>query len=125
VQHKVFRDIYRPLENVSSLQFDRAINATRSLRQGLADKSIDLPKRGEAARPRAAVARKELDALVQQINEVLNKMKGLAEINALIKELHEIEKQEGTLEGLTARVRKIRRDELLKDPDEKDKKDKK
>ncbi len=115
VLHKVHRDIYRPLETVTSVQFDRTINAERALRGALADQGIPLAKRGDAARPKAQAARAELNVLVQQINDILTKMQGLAEINALIKELHEIEKQEGVLLERTAEVRRIRLRQLLEE----------
>jgi hypothetical protein len=113
--YKVFRDIYTPLEKVANNQFDRAVNALHSLRAALANQEVaDLTKRSEAARPRAATARTELNELVRQIGEVLNKMQGLAEINALIKELDRIEKEEAIQGDLLRRVLKIRLEEALK-----------
>jgi hypothetical protein len=111
--HKVFRDIFRPLAQVSEVQFDRTIVSLRELRKALDNKEVALAKRGEAARPRAQDARNQLNELVRQINEILTKMQGLAEINALIKELQFIEQQEEKFGDLLKKIHKDRLDKIL------------
>jgi hypothetical protein len=91
---KVFRDIARPLSEVAASNFDRTRNAVLALRKALDDREKSPAARAQAARPKAAAARKELDTLVAKLKDVLEKMKGLSEINDLIVLLRAIEKAE-------------------------------
>jgi hypothetical protein len=102
--HKVYRDIYKPLYQVSEVQFDRTIASLRALRGALDNKEIPVTRRGDAARPRAQDARTQFNELVSQINNILDKMQTLSDINGLIKELVAIEQQEEKAEGLLRRV---------------------
>jgi hypothetical protein len=125
VQNKVFRDVYKPLDTLSSNQFDRTINAVQALRRALNDQEVDLMKRPDSARPKAQTARTELNELVKQISAILDKMQGLAELNSLIKQIVEIDRDEEKLLELTRRVEKILKEDLFKSDVPGGKKDKK
>jgi len=108
---KVFKEVAQPLQRVDEFQFEKTIRSVRELRQALGNADVPLIRRGDSSRTYAQKARNELNELVNQINAILNKMQGLAEINALIKELVEIENQERSFGEL---IKKIHQDRLRK-----------
>jgi len=112
---RVYRTIYVPLGQVSDRQFDRTQESVKALRRAMDAPGTSVAARVAEARGRADQARKELNELVAQMNAILAAMEGLADINALIKELVTIEKQEQDLESLVAQVYKRRIREALQD----------
>lgn len=111
---KVYRTIYLPLGRVADLQFDRTHDAVIALRRALDARGQPVAARIADAAPKAALARKELNDLVSQLNSILAAMEGLSKINELIAELARIEKQEEDLESLISRIYKKRIEEELK-----------
>ena len=109
LQAKVYKNIARPLQTITEVNFSNTVRAVNSLQAKLAARDTPAGERSQAADE----AKKELNDLVSALNSVLAAMEGINTINKLIEELARIEKQEEDLERVISEVRKRRIKELL------------
>lgn len=111
---KVYLEVALPLGQIVDKQFDVTIGAVRALRRTVDNKDMSVADRAREAKPKAQEAAVQINELLKQLTDVIDKMKGITEINELIKLLQEIEDEESKLEKTILRVRKELIDRLLK-----------
>jgi hypothetical protein len=105
VTAKMFNEVALPLGKVVDVQFDRALNAVKTLRRAVDSKDGTVAARANDARPKAAEAQKQLDKLWADLNDVIAKMKGITELKEILLLLEDVYNNEVKLHDIAVRVR--------------------
>jgi hypothetical protein len=91
---RVQNQIVVPLADIADVEFQRTRDAVMAYRTALDNGALPIAERKTAALVEGAKARAELRQLIVSLQQVLGSMKGLIEINELVKQLREIEETE-------------------------------
>jgi hypothetical protein len=109
---KLEKTIAEPLDAIGKTAFPQAKDAMGKFRETLDDNSLALPQKIDASRKSAANARDQLQALIDQLKNVLEGMERVADINALIKQIRAIEEDNNRQRDVMAKLQKQLRDAI-------------
>src|SRR5262249_26741512 len=109
---KLEKTIAEPLGEIGKTWFPRAKDAMGKFRETLDDNSLELAPKIDASRKTAADARDQLNALIEQLKNVLEGMERVADINLLIKQIRQIEEDNNRQREVMAKLQKQLRDQI-------------
>jgi hypothetical protein len=114
---RVQNQIAVPLGDIADVQFQRTRDAVMAYRTALDNAAIPLEPRKAAALAEGNKARTEVRQLIVALQQVLGSMKGLIEINELVKQLRDIEDTERIQSEWFTKMRNKLENDLLEGVD--------
>lgn len=111
---RVEKQIVGPLNDIADVEFQRTRDAVTAYRTALDTGAPTVEVRKAAALVEAAKAKTQMRELIVALQQVLGSMKGLIEVNELIKQLREIEETEQRQGDLIRVLKEKLEDDLLK-----------
>jgi hypothetical protein len=111
---RVEKQIVGPLGDIADVDFQRTRDAVTSYRTALDNGGPTFEIKKAAALGESAKAKTQLRELIVALQQVLGSMKGLIEVNELIKQLRDIEETEQRQSDLIRGLKEKLEDDLLK-----------
>jgi hypothetical protein len=111
---RVEKQIVGPLNDIADVEFQRTRDAVAAYRAALDSGGASLAARKATALEEGAKAKGRVRELIMALQQVLGSMKGLIEINELVKQLREIEETEQRQWDLLKGTKENLEDDLLK-----------
>jgi hypothetical protein len=111
---RVEKQIVGPLGDIADVEFQRTRDAVAAYRSALEGGGATLEVKKAAALAEGAKAKAQVRQLIVALQQVLGSMKGLIEVNELIKQLRDIEETEQRQADLVGELKRRLEDDLLK-----------